>query len=162
MKLEVAKILNENFPVLHWQLINRFECSSIGAAVWNGTRTDSAVEYWSGYRGRLRTAGCQRQALRRWNQNWWAPLKIMFSRRPNDDGIIRYRGRSTGAINDTVEGRSVTDWMADYKSEVNQYWRGRLTPISMARMPQRRRLWFLSWYLFYLAGKAILTLLHRA
>lgn len=40
MKLEIVKILNENFPVLYWQLINRFE-----AAVWNGTSTDSAVEY---------------------------------------------------------------------------------------------------------------------
>ncbi|MDC0728312.1 hypothetical protein POH93_23380 [Phytobacter diazotrophicus] len=51
MKLEVAKILNENFPVLHWLLINRFECTSIEVAVWNGARTDSAVEYRAGYLG---------------------------------------------------------------------------------------------------------------
>lgn len=37
-------------------------------------------------------------------------------------------------INDTVEGRSVTDWMADYKSEVNQYWRDNLAGATYANV----------------------------
>ncbi|EAN4681863.1 hypothetical protein EHN46_23595 [Salmonella enterica] len=37
-------------------------------------------------------------------------------------------------INDTVEGRSVSNWMACYKKEVNQYWQDNLTSTVYSRV----------------------------